>query len=106
MSVCQMCNGSRTMKRFEAHGEVFVACPSCGGRGRSKDKITAYYVLWFNRSQPRLEMHAAHCHHELFSKSPQFENIGADSCDDLQERAREIAGGSKPYAVLIEDCLL
>lgn len=104
MSVCQLCNGSRTMKRFEAHGEVFVACPSCGGRGRSKDKITAYYVIWFNRQRRCIELHKPFCEHGVHKDMDTYYSLGGDSVDP-KEMVKTLPDNYRTVAVMIEDCL-
>lgn len=52
----------------------------------------------------RIELHAAYCAHDLFTKPNIFQNIGADRGDFL-EAMRSLHEQHKPYAVLIEECL-
>lgn len=81
-----------------------TTCPKCNGSG-SVDDGRKYYVLWYNRERFQLEMHAAYCGHEFFTKRDRFENLSAGWSSDLRETARDIAKGSQPYPVLIEECL-
>lgn len=111
-TTCPKCNGSRMITVPTGYGPISaiscadtVSCPQCNGSG-SVDDGQVYFVLWFNRRRLQLEMHAAHCGHELMTKPQEYENLSAHWTSDLRESMRDIHDGSKPYSVLIEDCLL
>lgn len=102
--ICTKCKGGRVIFRQHTQStETVTSCLQCGGSGFEPEQGT-YYVIWFNRENLRLELHASYCIHDLFTKPDRFQNIGADR-GDLQEAMRSLHEQHKPYAVLIEDCL-